>query len=516
MPLPDITSLAEDDTFQTLFNTNNTMIDRLNLLDIANIIAGSGITYTGPNTVGGITLTIDTSVIEEIGFKVSNTVPTGLTLGSPIGITGATFGTVSNLSVGSSRKFLGIISKLYPDGYRITTSGRIITGVTLTDHTLYYLSNGGITSTLPTNNGEVIKPVLFSIGLTYGAVVLDQRETLISESSSYIKSASRVIAEIPSNPGFSAGNVVFYDVTGSTWAKSNANAHNRSEVFGVIESISGITATVVTHGSVTIPSTMFHNMGQTGGTGGNDIWFLSGTTAGHLQNLGPTLANHIVKPVYYAYPHEFSGVTFSGLVVNYIGYSVANTTVSTTTTIPLNSIFFDPFLYGTLSSFIFTNYRIGGQLIVKSTNLYSGLLVNFLETLSEGSGIIFPTAADGNELFSVFANTSQYNAVVQKFNAIRLLQYGYLIEVTATFTTPPAGGYTVYSDGSLLGAVVGQLTTGKWLIYINPNIGLIGDLIFNYSGDIAVVGGETWTDLVVVGYVLPDYGTAPYWYMKLG
>jgi len=324
MPFPDITPIETTDTFEVLFNKNNEMITRLNLLDIGLITAGQGITLSVIGTTGGVTLSVDFSTIEEVGFKVSNTVPSGMTLGHAIGITGGTFGHVSNSSVAFSKNYLGFVSKLYPDGYRITTSGRIITGLTLTDNTLYYLSDtsNGITSTVPTTNGQVIKPVLFSIGATLGAIVLNQKETLISESTSYIKSASRTIAEIPFHAGLSAGNIVFYDIAGATWAKSIATGFNTSEVFGVIESVVGATATVVTHGSVNIPNSMLNDVGLAGASGGNDIWFLSGQTAGQLQNLGPTFANQIIKPVYYAYSHGYDGVTFSGLLVNYIGYSV--------------------------------------------------------------------------------------------------------------------------------------------------------------------------------------------------
>jgi len=324
MPFDDIISIDPEDTFQVLFDKNNEMITRLNLLDIGIIRAGLGVTLSDIGSTGGVTLSVDFSIIEEVGFKVSNTVPSGMTLGHAIGITGGTFGHVSNSSVAFSKNYLGFVSKIYPDGYRITTSGRIITGLTLSDNTLYYLSDtsNGITSTVPTINGQVIKPVLFSIGATFGAIVLNQKETLISESTSYIKSASRTIAEIPFHSGLSAGNIVFYDISGATWAKSIATGFNTSEVFGVIESVVGATATVVTYGSVNIPNSMLNDVGQTGASGGNDIWFLSGQTAGQLQNLGPTFANQIIKPVYYAYSHGYDGVTFSGLLVNYIGYSV--------------------------------------------------------------------------------------------------------------------------------------------------------------------------------------------------
>lgn len=338
MPLPDITSLVQTDTFETLFTKNNTIIDRLNLLDISKVYAGTGVTFTGPNTVGGITLSVvfpDTSLVTNIGFNVTGSIPSGLTLNSIIGITGGIFGSVSNTSLSSSQKYLGFITAVGDTSYTITTSGFFNRSPALLDNVLYYLSDGGITSTVPTTVGSVIKPVLFSLGST-GAVVLNQKETLISESTSYIKSSSRTIAEIRTNGNLIVGNSVFYDIPGATWAKSKADAFNTSEVFGIIESITGLTATVVTQGSVIVPSTVLHDVGDGGGSGGNDIWFLSGTTAGHMQNLAPTLPNQIIKPLYYAYSHEFSGVTFSGQLVNYVGYSTSVTDSST----GLGSIFY--------------------------------------------------------------------------------------------------------------------------------------------------------------------------------
>ena len=325
MPLPDITPLDQTDTFETLFTRNNTIIDRLNLLDISTVYAGTGVTFAGPNTVGGITLSVvfpDISLVTNIGFNVAGSIPSGLTLNSIIGITADVFGSVSNTSLSSSQKYLGFITAVGDTSYTITTSGFFNRSPALSDNVLYYLSDGGITSTVPTTVGSVIKPVLFSLGST-GAVVLNQKEILISESTSYIKSASRTIAEIPTNGNLSVGNSVFYNIPGSTWAKSKADAFNTSEVFGIIESITGLTATVVTQGSVIVPSTVLHDVGDGGGSGGNDIWFLSGTTAGHMQNLAPTLPNQIIKPLYYAYSHEFSGVTFSGQLVNYVGYSTS-------------------------------------------------------------------------------------------------------------------------------------------------------------------------------------------------
>ena len=531
MPLPEIPLLDESDTFQELFTSTNTSIDRLNLLEIANIFAGGGITYTGPNSVGGITLSIDlnSSVFlnndNEIGFKVFNSVPSGLTIGSPIGITGTTFGSVSNLSLDSSRKYLGIITELYSDGYRITTSGRKITGTQFADNTLYYLANGGVTSTIPTSNGQVIKPVLFSIGLTYGFVVLNQKETLISESTSYIKSASRTIAEIPTNSGFSAGNVVFYNITGSTWAKSSAAADNTSEVFGVIESATGLTATVVTQGSVNIPDTMLHDMGSSGGSGGNDIWFLSGITSGHMQNLAPTTVGNIIKPVYYAYPHEFNGATFSGLVVNYIGYSVSSATSSTTTsTTAVGSIFASPILIsgntvdinGTSKITNLTDFYINHQLIYDPTVLTFPTNITEITTALISIGSIFP---NDNLQPPVSITTQKYDTLVTKLGLMSAQtglderNLGYLHYINnISFSLG-----TVIRDvesGLILGSVVADDTNAnRILVYITKDTGNVVNRSVNFGSDPPVTITTRRTS--AVGFVLPNYGSTPLWHMKL-
>jgi len=327
MPFSDLTQLNSSDTFQTVFTRNNEMISRLNDLDIGSLKTDGSIILSVIGINGGITLGVNfeklTGISGTVNLLVSGSVPGGLTLNSPIGISGSGLGLSTNLTVSSARNFIGFISGISGNqNYTITTAGKIQNS-SLNDNTLYYLNTtGGITSNRPTANNSVIKPVLLNINSTLGGIVLQQNETLISETAvSYIKSSSRTIAEIPTNPTLSSGNVVFYNLTGTTWARSKSDAASTSEVFGIIESIAGSTATIVTHGSVNVPNSVLNTVGD-GGAGGNDIWFLSAATAGQLQNQAPTQTGSIIKPVYYAYPHEISGATFSGYLVNYIGYAV--------------------------------------------------------------------------------------------------------------------------------------------------------------------------------------------------
>ena len=337
MPFTDITGLTASSTFSDLFNKNNDMITRLNQLDVGNIIAGTGVTLSSIGSTGGITLSVDLSFlttnlsINNTSITITGSLPSGLTLGGIVGTTyvdandpGYTL--VNNLSLNSSNKFIGFITEVGASSWKITTSGifQTVGSVALTSNTLYYLNfNGSLTATVPSTVGRVIKPILYTFGAItqgspYGLIINGQGTVIPDPTTASIKSSSRSIAEIYGG-GVSAGNPVYYDVTGATWNKSIANDYAKAEVFGIVESITGLTATVVTNGSINLPTTEIYDVGD-GGSGGNDIYFLSGTTAGAIQNSGPTLSGTIVKPLYTVAPHSLSGITFTGIVVNYIGY----------------------------------------------------------------------------------------------------------------------------------------------------------------------------------------------------
>lgn len=338
MPLSDIIGLTANNTFSTLFDKNNEMIERLNLLDISSIIGGTGITLSLINNSGGVTVSIDVpsiatdivSYVNNTSITISGSLPTGLTLGSIVGsvlVAGDTYGWTScnNSSLTASNRMIGIISTVTgSSSWKISTSGvlKLIGSIAgLTQHSLYYLNAGSTyTTTIPTTEGTVIKPVLYTFGIAADpmGLIINSPGALIPSTITSTISSARSVAEIYGG-GVSAGNPIYYDVIGATWAKSIANDYAKSEVFGIIESITGLTATVVMHGSIKLPTTNQFTSGA-GGSGGNDIWFLSGTTAGGIQNTGPTLSGTIVKPLYYEAPHSLSGVTFTGTVVNYIGY----------------------------------------------------------------------------------------------------------------------------------------------------------------------------------------------------
>lgn len=133
---------------------------------------------------------------------------------------------------------------------------------------------------------------------------------------------SRLLISIPFVAGLTSGQVIRYDVPTAGYTASQADTPAHAEVFGVIESYNQATNkfNVVMNGSITISDSKLVNLPQdpTGASGGNDIYFLSGMTAGVLQNLIPSDINHVIKPVYQKAPHG----TYSGSVVNYSGYKM--------------------------------------------------------------------------------------------------------------------------------------------------------------------------------------------------
>jgi len=136
-----------------------------------------------------------------------------------------------------------------------------------------------------------------------------------------VQGGSRLATEIKRVSGLTFGTVIRYDVIDGGYTASKANNAENSEVFGVVESYesSSDNLNVVMYGSISLPSSVLYAIdGSTGASGGNDIYFLSGTTAGFLQNLAPTNLDHIIKPVYQAAPHG----SFTGVVMNYLGYRI--------------------------------------------------------------------------------------------------------------------------------------------------------------------------------------------------
>lgn len=153
---------------------------------------------------------------------------------------------------------------------------------------------------------------------------------------SVTQGGSRLLVSIPFVSGLTDGDVVRYDVATSGYTAAKANSAETSEVFGVIEGYNAASNsfTAVIYGSISLDSAKLADMGSGGGSGGNDIYFLSGLTAGVLQNLAPTSLDHIVKPVYQAAPHG----SYSGVVINYLGYKIGGDIEATTADVTVGNV----------------------------------------------------------------------------------------------------------------------------------------------------------------------------------
>lgn len=129
---------------------------------------------------------------------------------------------------------------------------------------------------------------------------------------------SRFLIEIDYVTGLTVGQVIRYDVPTSGYTASKADLPQNAEVIGIIESYNSSTNkfNVVLGGSINLDASKFIYIDGSGGAGGNDIYFLSGSTAGKLQNLAPSDVSHITKPIYQIAPHG----NFTGTVINYSGY----------------------------------------------------------------------------------------------------------------------------------------------------------------------------------------------------
>ena len=137
---------------------------------------------------------------------------------------------------------------------------------------------------------------------------------------------SRLMLSIPAGfyaVGVTAGDVIRYSVPDTEYRKSKADELATSEVVGIVESKSGDSLNVVIYGSIALPATSIEatipSSDTTVNGGGNDIYFLSSTTAGKVRVTAPTGQTDIIKPIYQVAPH---GGPYTGIVMNYIGYKI--------------------------------------------------------------------------------------------------------------------------------------------------------------------------------------------------
>lgn len=158
-----------------------------------------------------------------------------------------------------------------------------------------------------------------------------------SNARTYVNINSSRLGGSTIGAGMTPGAVVRFDWTAGgdlsgstgTYIRAKADNNENAEVVGVVESNNNGEIKIVTGGYVNIANDGIGSMftyptnpetGLTvGASGGNDIWFLSAVTAGHLQNLEPTGAGQVVKPVLQKVAHP----DYNYQVINYIGYAVA-------------------------------------------------------------------------------------------------------------------------------------------------------------------------------------------------
>jgi hypothetical protein len=134
-----------------------------------------------------------------------------------------------------------------------------------------------------------------------------------------------IISETVGGDGVTSGDVVRYDIPSGKYCKSIASSANQSEVVGVIETISDETVNIVLLGQIIYPlDKLFDNATVPDGScGGNDVYFLSGVTAGRLENIAPSEPSYVAKPVLQIAPDD----DFTANVVNYIGYQIGGQVV---------------------------------------------------------------------------------------------------------------------------------------------------------------------------------------------
>lgn len=148
-------------------------------------------------------------------------------------------------------------------------------------------------------------------------------------------------ADVGISAGVTLGSVVRYDVATDSYMPSRADDPATAEVIGIVERVDSGVYTIVASGLMVYP-----NINQvinsytggcatldgatSGGSGGSDIFFLSNGCDGKLQLLEPTTSGHIVKPVMQRVKVGPSGPNqYNGIVLNYIGYQVAELADST-------------------------------------------------------------------------------------------------------------------------------------------------------------------------------------------
>jgi len=152
--------------------------------------------------------------------------------------------------------------------------------------------------------------------------MLDNNQTSINSNNIFYLTEeginSRILINIPSDKydyGITAGDVIQWDTVRQSYVKASADSPENAEVFGIVEKKISGNLQVVINGSINLPNDKILNTLPNNELY-NDVYFLSGTNPGYIDNIGPTFENFIIKPIYYKSPHK----NFTGIVRNYLGY----------------------------------------------------------------------------------------------------------------------------------------------------------------------------------------------------
>ena len=245
-----IPELGANTTFYDWYvKENDEIIAKLNLMSVFSATGGDGILATTDSaglvtiSIGGTSgvittgLTFDGDVsfngniaIPNISFKIDTITSStsGYSFGSPIRYDSTHGFTLAKADTQDRAESIGILSRLTSTGSYVTIVGKIDGsfggvngGSALTPGCFYFLDpsvTGGITDVEPTNNGEVSKPVLLSIGAE-SAIVLPYRGNYLNSAGSGSgggTAGNRIYITIDSSlPGLSAqftvGKVISYN-----------------------------------------------------------------------------------------------------------------------------------------------------------------------------------------------------------------------------------------------------------------------------------------------------------------
>jgi len=148
--------------------------------------------------------------------------------------------------------------------------------------------------------------------------------TVLSPTASGNRLSMRLLYGLNGEPngytlegGITTGSVIRYKPANRTYYLSQANNNENAEVVGVVENKDDAGIDVVLRGLINYTSTLYDI--DSGGSGGSDIWFLSGDTAGAMQSVEPDVEGYIAKPVMQSVATS-DGYNYQ--VLNYIGYSI--------------------------------------------------------------------------------------------------------------------------------------------------------------------------------------------------